>query len=101
MSKLAHNEFPASVSLHNGVWCLEVIGKSKRQFRIATLHLKRLISTSGYLLTLAVSLGLWYGIYAAISTTIPDNEQNYANEHLAGENMKVDDTNVFFTEFNS
>ena len=70
----------------------------KLHYSASIESLKDLVGTLGYLLTLVVSLGLWFGIYAAISISIPEDQQNYVDAIIVDEKIDVEELEAFFVE---
>ena len=88
VSRLAYKGCPTVIVTTDNSDRLAIIDKMMCQCGFAVKKLKHVINMSGYLLTLTVSLALWYGIFSLFSVNLPDPQQIYTKEQIVNE--KVD-----------
>lgn len=71
MNRLAYKRNTAPSANQAFLYGIQNTNKLDGYVNVAVYRLKNLINSLGYLLTLATSLGLWYGIYGAVSVILP------------------------------
>jgi len=79
---------------HKRFCSMGVLGKMKLRYGFSIGCLKAIVGKFGYLLTLAASLGLWFGIYAAISATIPVDQGNNVGASHVDEIINMEELNA-------
>lgn len=71
MNRVAYKRNSASSANQAFLYRLQNIKQFDGYVNSAVDRIKDLISSLGYLLTVATSLGLWFGIYGAVSVILP------------------------------
>lgn len=98
VNRLACREKPMPTLKHKRICTANISEKMKLRYSFSIERLKAMVGKLGYLLTLATSLGLWFGIYAAISATIPDDRGNYVDASHVDEKINVEELNAFLID---
>lgn len=75
-----------------------IFEKMRSRYDFSIELLKVLAGKLGYLLTLATSLGLWFGLYAVINVMIPDDRRNHVDASLVAEKIAVGELEVLLSD---